>query len=614
MVFPEATSTTSAVEPVVPWSMASRCLGMTGASARRGSRVKGPGRGAARHASSPRAGSREEARKEEQRGGAAGGDREAPRDSELVPPPRLERLGPGEERDDRVDHLAADGVERSTAILHAADAHLELAAVGPREVPAHILGERHRAHRHVAHGLDGDLGEVAVAEHEVLQIRLDDCDRVEVGVAQRSAPVEEQDRPLEEDPVLGNVERPRELAEADVHALEVEEVLEPALRIDLDVFEVQAVEADLFLKAPVEVLDDALAHALVDRARDEAHLPERLHQAIGVAAEDALEELRDALAHLRTELGDGSEVEQDDRAVRLDQEVPGVRIRVVDAVDEDHLAVEAHDPPGHVFLVDAERVEPRDVADLHALDERRGQDALGADLTHRAREDDGRISGEVRGDALDVVGLEREVELLRQELLDLMVVRVEALNGHEELDDLHDAADGLQIQPHDAVDVAVLHFHADALPVDELRHVHLPERGARDRLAIERRESAHAIAELALEAIGDLGIGPRRYLILERFELGPKLRREEVRHDREQLPDLDEEALQPEDRRVDTLRVAPVRLPEVGLAPRAAEDARTQREPQVARDDGERRRVGLDEAKTAGRDGAMAGPLRRRVR
>src|ERR1019366_1776018 len=179
------------------------------------------------------------------------------------------------------------------------------------------------------------------------------------------------------------------------------QVLETALRIDLDVFEVQAVEANLFLEAPVKVLDDALAHAFVDRAGDEAHLAQRLHQAIGVAAEDALEELGDALAHLRTELGDGAEVEQDHRAVGLHEEIPRVRVRVVDAVDEDHLAVDAHDAPRDVLLVDAERAEAGAVADLHALDERRRQDALRAHFANRSGEDDGRVLGEVRRDALD---------------------------------------------------------------------------------------------------------------------------------------------------------------------------------------------------------------------
>ena len=47
------------------------------------------------------------------------------------------------------------------------------------------------------------------------------------------------------------------------------------------------------------------------------------------------------------------------RAVLLDEHVPGVRIGVVDAVDEDHLAVEADEALRDVLLVDAERVERR---------------------------------------------------------------------------------------------------------------------------------------------------------------------------------------------------------------------------------------------------------------
>ena len=118
----------------------------------------------------------------------------------------------------------------------------------------------------------------------------------------------------------------------------------------------------------------------------------------------------------------------------------------------------------------------------------------GAHLANGPREDDARVVGEVLRDPLDVVGLEREVELLGQELADLVVVRVQPLHGDEELDDLHDAADRLEIEPHDPVDVAVLHLHADALAVDQLGDVHLPERRARDRLAIERAQLLHALA------------------------------------------------------------------------------------------------------------------------
>ena len=70
-----------------------------------------------------------------------------------------------------------------------------------------------------------------------------------------------------------------------------------------------------------------------------------------------------------------------------------------------------------------------------------------------------------------------------------------------------------------------------------------------------------ARAELLLDARRDLLVRTRRHLVLEALELGAELLGEEVRHDREELPDLDEEALQLEDRRVDALRVRLVDAP-----------------------------------------------------
>jgi hypothetical protein len=88
----------------------------------------------------------------------------------------------------------------------------------------------------------------------------------------------------------------------------------PTLRIDLDVLQVEALELDLFLEALVKELDDLLAH-VVARAREKAHLAHGLDEPVRVAPNDALEELRDALAHLRRELRDGPEIEQDEVAV-----------------------------------------------------------------------------------------------------------------------------------------------------------------------------------------------------------------------------------------------------------------------------------------------------------
>ena len=82
------------------------------------------------------------------------------------------------------------------------------------------------------------------------------------------------------------------------------------------------------------------------------------------------------VAHRRRQLGHGAEIEEDQRAVGADEHVPGVRIGVVDAVDEDHLAVGAHEPVRQILLVDAQRVDGADVADLLAVDERRRDHAF----------------------------------------------------------------------------------------------------------------------------------------------------------------------------------------------------------------------------------------------
>ena len=87
---------------------------------------------------------------------------------------------------------------------------------------------------------------------------------------------------------------------------------------------------------------------LVRAARDEAHLLHRADDPAGVAGQRALDQLDDAGADVGRDLGDRAEVEEHDRrrlAARAgpDEEVPGVRIGVIDAVGEDLLAVDLDD-------------------------------------------------------------------------------------------------------------------------------------------------------------------------------------------------------------------------------------------------------------------------------
>ena len=67
-------------------------------------------------------------------------------------------------------------------------------------------------------------------------------------------------------------------------------------------------------------------------------------------------------------------------------------------------------------------------------------------------------------------------------------------------------------------------------------------------------------SELGLDAGADLVERAWRDLILQPLELAPELLREEICQDREELPDLDEEPLKIEDRRLDAPRILPVDL------------------------------------------------------
>ena len=157
-------------------------------------------------------------------------------------------------------------------------------------------------------------------------------------------------------------------------------------------------------------------------------------------------------------------------------------------------------------------------------------------------------------------GLALEIELLGDHLANLVVVGVEPLHRNEHLHDGHDPADGLEIEPRDLIDVLVLHLDRDASPVEKVSLVYLTERSAGQRTSLEPRE--HLIdrtSEIGKNAMLDVLEGPRRNLILQAFEPGAKLLREEVGHDAEQLADLDEEPLELDNRSLYAQGIATVR-------------------------------------------------------
>ena len=92
-------------------------------------------------------------------------------------------------------------------------------------------------------------------------------------------------------------------------------------------------------------------------------------------------------AHLRRDLGDGAEVEEHDRhfaggRVLAHEDVPGMRIGVIDAVGEDLLAVGVDDRARELAAIDPERVEPRVSVTLTPSIHSVRQDARRRQLAH----------------------------------------------------------------------------------------------------------------------------------------------------------------------------------------------------------------------------------------
>jgi hypothetical protein len=150
----------------------------------------------------------------------------------------------------------------------------------------------------------------------------------------------------------------------------------------------------------------------------------------------------------------------------------------------------------------------------------------------------------------------------------------------------------VEVRLHDLLDVGVLDLDRDLGAVVKPREMDLADRGRGDRALLELREHLARRADVLAQPSLDILERPRRHRVLKPLELAPKLLGQEVRHDRDQLTDLDEQTLQPDDRALDAARVPEVQRVQLVLDPRLGVPARAQPQPHVARDHLERREVG----------------------
>src|SRR5205814_7897449 len=117
------------------------------------------------------------------------------------------------------------------------------------------------------------------------------------------------------------------------------------------------------------------------------------------------------------------------------------------------------------------------------------------------------------------------------------------------------------------------------------RLVDLRQGGARHRLRVPRcEELLRRPAEFPLDTFDNLLGGPRGNGILQPFQLAPELLGKEVRENANQLPDLDEEAIELDDGVLDASRVDAMSLQQVSPVCVRAKKGPAQPQAEVARE------------------------------
>ena len=168
--------------------------------------------------------------------------------------------------------------------------------VRPGDEPVHALGKREHGEGHVLHRRPNERDPILIAaEHELLEIGLNRAHWRHRRIEGRAQPEQQEDRPLQQYPILRNLEGTRQLAERDVELTQIGKHLRFGADIHLNVTQAERLERHLLEKAALEILDDPLGDVfLVRRAAveldvsDEPHAPQRTRDFPGIPLDHAL--------------------------------------------------------------------------------------------------------------------------------------------------------------------------------------------------------------------------------------------------------------------------------------------------------------------------------------
>ena len=219
-----------------------------------------------------------------------------------------------------------------------------------------------------------------------------------------------------------------------------------------------------------------------------------------------------------------------------------MRVAVPEAVDADLLEVGAQQHAGELRVVVLDEGERRQLGDLAPAHELRRQHPRGGHVVHHAGDVDLRERGEVVAQDVGVARLLQVIQLVRQRDPGL-------LDGADEVqlpgdlgvlvERMGDVVEHRQLLAHLLAHVRALDLHDDVGAVAEDGAVGLAERCGSERGRLEALEGLRdAHAELLLDDALDVGERERFDGVLQRFELGDVLGRDDVGPRRQDLSEL----------------------------------------------------------------------------
>ena len=124
-----------------------------------------------------------------------------------------------------------------------------------------------------------------------------------------------------------------------------------------------------------ELRNVGLQPLALGRGRRCAEVPHRLGDGLRIAMHRCEEQVLDGLAQIVVQPLDHAAIEHSHDAIGQEHEVPGMRIRVVKAITEDHLQVHVRAAPRELVHLRVRTGEYLDLRHERALESLHGQDA-----------------------------------------------------------------------------------------------------------------------------------------------------------------------------------------------------------------------------------------------